>query len=71
MIANVAWLRSGRDNQVHAFVLTQVAEPGRAYLEALCKHSAPPAAPVFRTPPAAPGCASRRLTVLKRCLSIR
>ena len=41
-IANVAWRRSDRDRQVHAFVLTQIAEANRTYLEALCRHSAPP-----------------------------
>lgn len=40
-IANVAWRRSGRDKQVHAFVLSQIAEANRTFLEALCRHSAP------------------------------
>ena len=44
IIANVVWRHSSRDRQVHAFVVAQVAEPGRRYLEALCRHSAPPAA---------------------------
>ena len=44
MIANVVWRRSSRDGQVHAVLLPKVAEPGRSYLEAVCRHSAPPSA---------------------------
>ncbi len=44
MIANIVWRRSGYDEQVHAFPLAQIAEPGRGYLEAVCSHSAPPTA---------------------------
>ena len=44
MIANVVWRRSSRDKQVHAFLVPQLAEPDRSFLEALCRHTAPPAA---------------------------
>ena len=44
MMVNVVWRRSSRDKQVHAFVVAQIAEPGRSYLEALCRHAAPHAA---------------------------
>ncbi len=41
MIANVAWKRSSRDRQVHAFIVPRVTEPGRSFLEALCRATAP------------------------------
>ncbi len=44
MIVNIAWRRSGCDEQVHAFPLAQIAEAGRGYLEAVCSHTAPPTA---------------------------
>lgn len=43
-MVNVSWRGSGHDGQVHAFPLGQAAEPGRRRLEAVCSHSARPAA---------------------------
>ncbi len=43
MIANVAWRRSDRDQQVHAFRPEQVAGVNRIYLKAICSHIASPA----------------------------
>ena len=43
MVVNIAWRRSAKDHQVHAFPL-EVAEPGWMRLEALCSHSARAAA---------------------------
>ena len=52
MIVNIVWRRSGYDRQVHAFPLAQIAEANRAYLEAICSHSAPPSVlePTARRP---------------------